>query len=511
VSLALYRTYRPATLDEVVGQDHVTGPLGRALDNDRVHHAYLFSGPRGCGKTSTARILARSLNCEQGPTSQPCGTCRSCLDLAATGPGSIDVIELDAASHGGVDDTRDLRERAMFAPAASRYKVYIIDEAHMVSTAGFNALLKLVEEPPPHVRFVFATTEPDKVLGTIRSRTFNYTFRLVPTKLLQAHLAQITISEGVPFDPAALTLVAQAGGGSVRDALSILGQLIAGAGPAGLTYEDVVAQLGVTDAALLDVVMEALAEADGATLFGAIDQVVEVGHDPRRFVTDLLERLRDLVVIKNVPDATTSGLLDVPEHRLEAMVAQAGRFSTAELSRAAGLVSDGLSELKGATAPRLQLELLCARLALPERTTEALDIVWETLAFLLTALVFLLIGVVISPAELAVAIPVIVAGYAGISVARAVVVYGVIGVGQRLLSRRRRTALPLGYLHVMFWAGLRGAIAIALVLSLPADLPQHDLIAGGVYGIVLITLLVQGTSAGWVVRRSGVLDADPAG
>jgi DNA polymerase III subunit gamma/tau len=257
----------------VVGQDHVTGPLRRALENDRVHHAYLFSGPRGCGKTSTARIVARSLNCEQGPTPDPCGVCQSCIDLAANGPGSIDVIELDAASHGKVEDTRELRERAMFAPVSSRYKIFIIDEAHMVTNAGFNALLKLVEEPPPHVRFIFATTEADKVLPTIRSRTHNYTFRLVPVRLLQQHLAEVCEREGVPADPKALALIARAGAGSVRDSMSVLGQVIAGSGPDGVTYSDTVSQLGVTDRILLDETIEALLQQDGGSLFRVIDRV----------------------------------------------------------------------------------------------------------------------------------------------------------------------------------------------------------------------------------------------
>jgi len=363
--MALYRTYRPTTLAEVVGQEHVTVPLGRALANDRVHHAYLFSGPRGCGKTSTARILARSLNCEQGPTPDPCGTCASCVDLAPNGPGSIDVIELDAASHGGVDDTRDLRERAMFSPASSRYKVYIIDEAHMVTTQGFNALLKLVEEPPAHVRFIFATTEVDKVLPTIRSRTHNYTFRLVAAKTLQQHLATVCQAEGIEAEPAALALVARAGAGSVRDSLSILGQIIAGAGPEGVTYADAVGQLGMTDTALLDDVVQAMAAVDGPSLFTAIDQVMEAGHDPRRFVTDLLERMRDLIVLSNVPGAVESGLVDGPDDQLERMVAQASLFGPAELARAAEVVNESLSALKGATAPRLQLELMAARLLLP--------------------------------------------------------------------------------------------------------------------------------------------------
>ncbi|TAK68172.1 MAG: DNA polymerase III subunit gamma and tau [Actinomycetota bacterium] len=365
MSLALYRTYRPGRLSEVVGQEHVTEPLRRALERDLVHHAYLFSGPRGCGKTSTARILARSLNCEQGPTPDPCGVCPSCVDLAPNGPGSLDVIELDAASHGGVDDTRDLRERAMFAPAASRYKIYIIDEAHMVTSAGFNALLKLVEEPPEHVRFMFATTEVDKVLPTIRSRTHNYTFRLIPAKVLTEHLAAVCDAEGVAYERTALTLVARAGAGSARDAMSILGQLIAGAGPDGLTYADAVQQLGATDAALLDTVVEALAVGDGAALFAAVDRVVDAGHDPRRFVTDLLERVRDLVVLNAVPDAATRGLVDGPDDLLARMTTQAESFGLPELSRAGDVISAGLTELKGATAPRLALELLCARLLLP--------------------------------------------------------------------------------------------------------------------------------------------------
>lgn len=365
MSLALYRTYRPGRLSEVVGQEHVTEPLARALSHDRVHHAYLFSGPRGCGKTSTARILARSLNCEQGPTPDPCGVCQSCIDLAPNGPGSLDVIELDAASHGGVEDTRDLRERAMFAPASSRYKIYIVDEAHMVSSAGFNALLKLVEEPPEHVRFIFATTEVDKVLPTIRSRTHNYTFRLVPTRLLQQHLASVCESEGVSADPLALALVARTAGGSVRDSLSILGQLVAGSGPEGLTYEDAATQLGVTDVALVDATIDAIASGQGAQLFTVIDRVVEAGHDPRRFATDLLQRLRDLIVMSAMSLEESSQLLDVPDSDLEAMRAQVQRLSLAELSRAADVVSEGLTALRGATAPRLQLELIAARLLLP--------------------------------------------------------------------------------------------------------------------------------------------------
>jgi DNA polymerase III subunit gamma/tau len=365
VSLALYRTYRPARLADVVGQEHITAPLTRALENDRVHHAYLFSGPRGCGKTSTARIMARSLNCEKGPTPEPCGECQSCIDLAAGGAGSIDVIELDAASHGGVDDTRDLRERAMFAPASSRYKIYIIDEAHMVSTAGFNALLKLVEEPPEHVRFIFATTDPDKVLPTIRSRTHNYAFRLVGAKELQEHLARICDAEGITADPAALGLVARAGAGSVRDSLSILGQVIAGSGPEGITYSEVADQLGLTDAALLDATIDAIAARDGAALFAVVEKVVEAGHEPRRFVSDLLERLRDVIVVQSVPDAADRGLIDAPAAEIEQIVRQAGHLGPAEASRTAEIVSHALGEMKGATAPRLQLELMAARLLVP--------------------------------------------------------------------------------------------------------------------------------------------------
>ena len=365
MSLALYRRYRPESFAEVIGQEHVTGPLQQALRNDRVHHAYLFSGPRGCGKTTSARILARALNCEQGPTPQPCGVCQSCVALARNGGGSLDVIEIDAASHGGVDDARDLRERAFFAPASSRFKVYIVDEAHMVTTQGFNALLKLVEEPPEHVKFVFATTEPEKVIGTIRSRTHHYPFRLVPPGTLSAYLADICTREDIAVDAAVLPLVVQAGGGSVRDSLSVLDQLLAGAGPAGVTYPMATALLGYTDASLLDAIVDAFAAGDGAAAFELVDRVVEAGHDPRRFVTDLLDRLRDLILVDAVPDAIDKGLVVGPPELLASLPGQAARFGRAELVRAAEIVNVGLTELRGATAPRLQLELICARVLLP--------------------------------------------------------------------------------------------------------------------------------------------------
>ncbi|HZE67784.1 MAG TPA: DNA polymerase III subunit gamma and tau, partial [Sporichthyaceae bacterium] len=363
--LALYRRYRPETFAEVIGQEHVTEPLQQAIRNGRVNHAYLFSGPRGCGKTTSARILARALNCEQGPTPTPCGVCQSCRELARGGGGGIDVVEIDAASHGGVDDARDLRDRAFFSPASSRYKIYVIDEAHMVTTAGFNALLKVVEEPPEHLKFIFATTEPDKVIPTIRSRTHHYPFRLVPPGVLRDYLAELCEREKVPVDPAVLSLVVRSGGGSVRDSLSVLDQLMAGSGADGLTLPRATALLGYTDAALLDDVIDAFAAHDGAAVFTLVDRVVEAGHDPRRFVADLLDRLRDLVVLAAVPDVSDTGLIDAPVDQLARMRAQAARFSPAELSRAADLVNTGLTELRGATAPRLQLELICARVLLP--------------------------------------------------------------------------------------------------------------------------------------------------
>ncbi|MEU6524906.1 DNA polymerase III subunit gamma and tau [Streptomyces sp. NPDC046924] len=364
-SLALYRRYRPESFAEVIGQEHVTDPLQQALRNNRVNHAYLFSGPRGCGKTTSARILARCLNCEQGPTPTPCGECRSCQDLARNGPGSIDVIEIDAASHGGVDDARDLREKAFFGPAHSRYKIYIIDEAHMVSPQGFNALLKVVEEPPEHLKFIFATTEPEKVIGTIRSRTHHYPFRLVPPGVLRDYLGEVCDKESSPVEEGVLPLVVRAGAGSVRDSMSVMDQLLAGAGPDGVTYAMATSLLGYTDGSLLDSVVEAFATGDGAAAFEVVDRVIEGGNDPRRFVADLLERLRDLVILAAVPDAAEKGLIDVPADVVERMQAQAGVFGAAELSRAADLVNEGLTEMRGATSPRLQLELICARVLLP--------------------------------------------------------------------------------------------------------------------------------------------------
>ncbi len=374
VSLALYRRYRPETFAEVIGQEHVTAPLQQALRNNRVNHAYLFSGPRGCGKTTSARILARCLNCEQGPTPTPCGECQSCRDLATGGPGSIDVIEIDAASHGGVDDARELRERAFFAPVHSRYKIFILDEAHMVTSAGFNALLKVVEEPPEHLKFIFATTEPEKVIGTIRSRTHHYPFRLVPPGTLRDYLMEVCGREGIQVEDSVFPLVVRAGAGSVRDSMSVMDQLLAGAAEGGVTYQMATALLGYTDSALLDEVVDAFAAHDGATVFQVIDRVVEGGHDPRRFVTDLLERLRDLVILATVPDAGEKGLIDAPADRVAVMQAQADAFGAAELSRAADLVNTGLTEMRGNAAPRLQLELICARVMLPGAYSDELSL-----------------------------------------------------------------------------------------------------------------------------------------
>jgi DNA polymerase-3 subunit gamma/tau len=366
MSLALYRKYRPSVFADVIGQEHVTVPLSNALSSGKTHHAYLFSGPRGCGKTSIARIMARSLNCEKGPTPTPCGVCQSCKDLVANGPGSIDVIELDAATHGLVDDARDLRDKAFFAPVNSKYKIYIIDEAHQLGPGAANALLKVVEEPPPHVIFIFATTEPEKLISTIRSRTHHYPFRLVPPGILTSHLEQICKAEGVEVAKGVLPLVVRASGGSVRDALSVLGQLLAGAGKDGVSYDIAVQLLGFTDGALLDDAIDALAAHDGATLFATIDRVMESGHDPKRFTADLLERLRDLMIVDALGDASANSILrDMPDDQLERMRNQSKRIGTASLSRAADIAAQGLTEMRGATAPRLILELICGRILLP--------------------------------------------------------------------------------------------------------------------------------------------------
>jgi DNA polymerase-3 subunit gamma/tau len=366
MSLALYRKYRPSVFADVIGQEHVTVPLSNALESGRTHHAYLFSGPRGCGKTSSARIMARSLNCEKGPTPNPCGECQSCKDLVANGPGSLDVIELDAATHGLVDDARDLRDKAFFAPVNSRYKIYIIDEAHQLGPGAANALLKVVEEPPAHVIFIFATTEPDKLIATIRSRTHHYPFRLVPPGTLAAHLEKVCNAEGVKVAKGVIPLVVRASGGSVRDALSVLGQLLAGAGKDGVSYEIAIQLLGFTDGALLDDAIDAIAAHDGATLFKTIDRVIESGHDPRRFTSDMLERIRDLMIVDALKDSTANSILrDMPDDQMERMRNQANRIGTANLSRAADIAAEGLTQMRGATAPRLILELICGRILLP--------------------------------------------------------------------------------------------------------------------------------------------------
>ena len=366
MSLALYRKYRPSVFADVIGQEHVTVPLSNALESGKTHHAYLFSGPRGCGKTSSARIMARSLNCEKGPTPNPCGKCQSCTDLVANGPGSIDVIELDAATHGLVDDARDLRDKAFFAPVQSKYKIYIIDEAHQLGPGAANALLKVVEEPPAHVIFIFATTEPEKLISTIRSRTHHYPFRLVPPGILGTHLEKVCESEGVKVAKGVIPLVVRASGGSVRDALSVLGQLLAGAGKDGVSYEIAIQLLGFTDGALLDDAMDAISARDGATLFKTVDRVIESGHDPRRFTQDLLERLRDLMIVDALEATNANSILrELPDDQLERMCVQAKSIGQASLSRAADIAAEGLTQMRGATAPRLILELICGRILLP--------------------------------------------------------------------------------------------------------------------------------------------------
>jgi DNA polymerase-3 subunit gamma/tau len=373
MSLALYRKYRPSTFADVIGQEHVTTPLSNALTSGQIHHAYLFSGPRGCGKTSSARIMARSLNCEKGPTPNPCGTCQSCKDLVANGPGSLDVIELDAATHGLVDDARDLRDKAFFAPVQSRFKIYIIDEAHQLGPGAANALLKVVEEPPAHVLFIFATTEPEKLISTIRSRTHHYPFRLVPPAILTTHLEKVCESEGIKVAKGVIQLVVRASGGSVRDAQSILGQLLAGAGKDGVTYEIAVALLGYTDSALLDEAIDSLAASDSASLFNTVDRVVESGQDPKRFTQDLLERLRDLIIVCAVDENNSQVLVQIPTDQLDRMRTQAKLIGIANLIRSADLLANGLTQMRGATPPRLILELVCGQMMLPQANDAAVS------------------------------------------------------------------------------------------------------------------------------------------
>jgi DNA polymerase-3 subunit gamma/tau len=365
MSLALYRKYRPSIFADVIGQEHVTTPLSNALESGKIHHAYLFSGPRGCGKTSSARIMARSLNCEKGPTPNPCGVCQSCKDLVANGPGSLDVIELDAATHGLVDDARDLRDKAFFAPVSSRYKIYIIDEAHQLGPGAANALLKVVEEPPAHVLFIFATTEPDKLISTIRSRTHHYPFRLVPPAILSSHLEKICALEGIKVAKGVISLVVRASGGSVRDSLSILGQLLAGAGSDGVTYEIAVALLGYTDSALIDEALDAVAAQDSASLFTTIDRVIESGQDPKRFASDLLERMRDLIIVGASDENNSAILISLPTDQLDRIRTQAKLIGIATLIRSADLIAQGLTQMRGATPPRLILELICGQMMLP--------------------------------------------------------------------------------------------------------------------------------------------------
>ena len=373
MSLALYRKYRPSTFADVIGQEHVTTSLSNALTSGQIHHAYLFSGPRGCGKTSSARIMARSLNCEKGPTPNPCGTCQSCKDLVANGPGSLDVIELDAATHGLVDDARDLRDKAFFAPVQSRYKIYIIDEAHQLGPGAANALLKVVEEPPAHVLFIFATTEPEKLISTIRSRTHHYPFRLVPPAILSTHLEKVCESEGIKVAKGVIQLVVRASGGSVRDAQSILGQLLAGAGKDGVTYEIAVALLGYTDSALLDEAIDSLAASDSASLFNTVDRVVESGQDPKRFAQDLLERLRDLIIVGAVDENNSQVLVQIPTDQLDRMRTQAKLIGIANLIRSADLLATGLTQMRGATPSRLIMELVCGQMMLPQANDAALS------------------------------------------------------------------------------------------------------------------------------------------
>lgn len=368
MTTALYRRYRPDNFADLIGQTQVTDPLRSALKSDRVHHAYLFSGPRGCGKTTSARILARCLNCEKGPTDTPCGECASCKELARGGPGSLDVVEIDAASHNGVDDARELRERAVFAPARDRYKIFILDEAHMVTTQGFNALLKIVEEPPAHVKFIFATTEPEKVIGTIRSRTHHYPFRLVPPAELLDYLSSVLASESYSADDGVLPMVVRASGGSVRDALSLLDQLIAGSDSKKIEYERSINLLGFTHDNLMADVIEAFAELDAAKAFTAVDRIIQSGQDARRFLEDLLERIRDLMLVHSLGKDAKAILRGIGPEQFEQLTIQAARFGLGSLTATAEATAKALSDTSAASNPRLQLELLCARVMAPVAT-----------------------------------------------------------------------------------------------------------------------------------------------